>query len=371
MANRAPVANGSRSGTQKRTAPNRTAQRAEGVTRKPPARKPAPAALPMPERPREHNLPEQRQPEPRRPAPQPAPPLARGTRVVGGLRSAGATVRGAFAGHAVPATLIGGGLAWLLLESAPGRQRVAAAGRRIEESDLLGRARETLEEVSDRVNDAAGSVKQSLTAGAGRVGDSLSVVAGSLSGMTGSVRGGVARLGEYTQEGARTVGATLRDGASAVGAGTRRGYAYSRDGAMWAWQQHPLATGLATLAAGVAVGMLLPGTRRENDTLGSQSDAVSQRLRTAGRTLVKRGKQVVSSAADALKQEAAGEGLSAEEMARKVRRIAGHVQEATASAARREGLDPVSVLSESQPDEPRNAAAGGVEPDVTRVRPKQ
>jgi len=234
---------------------------------------------------------------------------------------------------------------------------------------LLGRARETFEDVSERVTDAAGSakdtLKESLIAGAGRVGETLSEAAE-------SVRDGTARLGEYTQEGARAVGSRLREGAAAVGEGARRGYEYSREGAAQAWHQHPLTTGLAILAAGVAVGMLLPGTRRENDMLGEQSDAVSQRVRKAGRTLVERGKQVVSTAAEALKQEAEGEGLGTEEVARKVRRIADHVQEATVSAARRVRLNPVSVLSESQPEEPAEspAAADGGQ-NGTRARRKK
>ena len=283
-------------------------------------------------------------------------PQTRVQRVAGTLKEAGSTVGGAIAGHAVPAALIGAGLAWLLLESGPAQRRLAAAARRIEESELLGRARETFGEVSERVGDRAESLKESFresfNAGAERAGETWA-------GAAESVREGASRLGEYTQDGARAVRDTLRTGATTVGEGARQAYEYSRQGAAKAWRQHPLSTGLAALAAGVAVGMLLPGTRREDETLGETSDAVSRRVRAAGRTLVERGKQVASTAAEALRREAEGEGLGASEVTRKVRRIAHHVKEATVSASRRARLDPASVLAEAKESEqPASRPAG-------------
>lgn len=281
--------------------------------------------------------------EERRPA---APPraLTRGQRLTGTIQDAREAVTGVVAEYPVPATLIGAGLAWLLLG---GRVRSAAerAASVAAESELLERARDRFEEVSEQVAEglsgAAGSVRDALTSGVGE----------SLSSAAGAVREGTSRLGEYAQQGARAVGSTVREGASIVGERARRGYDYSRQGVSTAWQQHPLTSGLALLAAGVAVGMLLPATRRENALMGRQADAVGRRVKSATRTLGQRGKKVVSTVASALRQEAEGEGLGVEQVARKVRRIAGHLQETTVNAAKRERLDPVSVLTESDEDD--------------------
>ena len=361
MATETTTPNGSRSDSS--NGRGNSGRRADGAAKKPAAaRKRAPASRASAEPLIELEIVEQEQPV--------ELPRTRGARVAGALKEAGSAVGEAVAGHAVPAALIGAGLAWLLLESSPAKRRMYAAARRIEESELLGRARETFDEVSERVSGRAESVKESVkdtfTDGATRGREMLS-------GAAEAAREGASRLGESAQEGVRAVGSRLREGASAVGEGARRGYDLSREGATRAWQEHPMATGLAAMAAGVALGRLLPRTRRENDTLGPQSDAVSQRLRTAGRELVERGRQVVSSATDALKEEAEGEGLGPQEVARKVRRIAGHVQEATATAARRVRLDPVSVLADVQADAPETAStdAAGERNGSTRPRRKK
>lgn len=268
------------------------------------------------------------------PPPLPRAAMTRRQRLTGTLetagdavRSAGNSVGGAVAENPVPVALIGAGLAWLLLGN---RVRTAAeqAASAAAESELLDRARERFGEVSERVSSGIGEAAESISSAAD------------------AVRNGTSRLGEYAQDGARAVGSGVR----VVGEQARRGYEYSRQGVSTAWEEHPLTSGLALLAAGVAVGLLLPATRRENAVMGRQADAVGRRVKTATRVLGQRGRKVASTVATALKEEVEGEGLGVEQVARKVRRIAGHLQEATVSAAKREGLDPATVLSESAPD---------------------
>src|SRR4051794_28415169 len=193
----------------------------------------------------------------------PAAALTRGQRVTQRLSDASETVRelggsvtGAVAANPVPAALIGAGVAWLLF----GNRVRGAAGYLAEaasDSELLERAREQFEEVSERVSsrlsEAAGSMKDALAGGTQNIGESLGTAAG-------AVREGAGRLGEYAADGARAVGSTLGTGAAAVGQQARRGYDYSRQGVSSAWHEHPLTSGLALLAAGVAIGMFLPAT---------------------------------------------------------------------------------------------------------------
>jgi hypothetical protein len=206
-----------------------------------------------------------------------------GRRVAETLKTAGSTVRGSVAGHPVPAVLIGAGLAWLLLESrlsgaSSDRGFLAAARRRYEES-AAGAA--------EGVESALGSAKESLVDGA----EAVVEFAG--------------RLGEYAQRGASAVGSTLREGASTVGEGARKGYESSKRAVGNVWEEHPLTSGLALLAAGVTLGMLLPSTRREDDMMGSQSDSLTRRIKEAGASLLQRGEQVVSSVGGVLTGDSA------------------------------------------------------------------
>jgi hypothetical protein len=252
------------------------------------------------------------------------------------IRAAGDTVTQAVAANPVPLALISAGMAWLLFGNRV-RSTAESISAAAAESELLDRARERFEDVSSRVNqrltDAAASAKDA-------VGESLG-------GAAGAVRKSTNRLGQYTQESARAVGSTLNAGASAIGQTAKRGYEYSREGVANAWQHHPLTSGLTVLAAGVAIGMLLPGTVRENGLLGKQSDAVARRVKSATQTLSKRGKKVLKSVTQSIQKEAEGEGLAVAEVARKVRRIAGHVQEATVNAVKREQLNPIRASRKS------------------------
>jgi len=294
---------------------------------------------------------------PARRSPKAAPPT-RAARLVGGLKGAGSAVRDTVSDNPVPAVLIGTGLAWLLVArsadslASSSSASSSADGGGDDEATVLGRARKTYREVSERY--AEGIVKDAFVAGVGKVGETLS-------GAAQSVRGGAARVGEYTQEGARAVGGKLREGAAAVGATARKGVEYTREGATTAWDQHPLATGLAAFATGVAVGMFLPGTWRENDIMGRQSDSLSQRVRSAAGTYFRQGKEAAQSTADALKHEVEDEGLAPEQVVRKVRRIAGHVQEAAVGAVRSGGGPRAASRSSSSGGGKRNGsrARGG------------
>jgi hypothetical protein len=185
------------------------------------------------------------------------------------VKTAGSAVRGQITGHPVPAALLGAGLAWLLLE---GRlSGIVGAGER---EGLLEHARRRYEEAAataaDSIGSAMHSAKESLVGGAETVRDGVVEIGG--------------RIGEYAQR-----------GAAAVGEGARHGYESSRRAVGNAWDEHPLASGLALLAAGVTLGMLLPAVTGENDILGRASDSLTRRAKQAGATLAQRGEQIVSS----------------------------------------------------------------------------
>ena len=339
-----PTASNGTSKSKGRTAAGRAARRSDGATRQAAAARPRAGTA-------GRSAPPELVEGPDVAGLLPAPPLTRGARLIDGVKGAGSVVTGVISEHPLPVALIGAGISWLLLERRV-TSGVAALSRHVEESGVMERAREAFEDASERATAAAGSLSDALAARVREAGETFAEAAESL-------RERAARVGESTVEGAQAAGARLRQGATVVGESARRGLEYGRESAAGAWEQHPLVTGLAALTAGVAVGLLLPGTRRENDIMGRQSDALSRRIRTAGGTLIERGRKVASTAAEALRQEAEGEGLGPQEVVRKVRRIADHVQEATRTAARRERLDPASVISEARDAAPEDLDVAG------------
>jgi len=121
--------------------------------------------------------------------------------------------------HPVPAAMIGAGVAWLLVET---------LGRR---SQMLQRAGQSLADTASAAKRRASDVAESVTEG-------------------------VSSAAEYAQEGISNVG-------QAVGERAKRGYEYGQEAVTQSWEKHPLAMGVATLAAGLTAGLLLPrGNRR-------------------------------------------------------------------------------------------------------------
>lgn len=235
-----------------------------------------------------------------------ATPVARlrtGITAVGrGLTTTGTRAVETVTANPVPAILIGAGLAWLLADR---------VGRR---SQFLSRAGETIEDV------------------AGRVGSTLSETAETVKeGVTGAaetVRERAGRIGEVAQTGLSAVRETLRAGATAVGQGAKRTIESGRQAVAETWTNHPLSMGLATLAAGLAAGLLLPRTRREQEMMGPRAAQVAQRVRTTGREMMQRGKQAASAAVDATTREARRVGLAPQELGRKLKRVATSAREA-------------------------------------------
>ena len=140
----------------------------------------------------------------------------RGHAAVDSIKSAGShaieSVGASVTAHPIPVTLIGVGLAWLLLER---------RGIRPTESRLLARS--------------------------GR-----------------AIGNAVGRAAETVGEGASYVGESVSDATSAVGDAAANGLEYSRN----LWHRHPIALSAAVLSAGIAAGMLLPSTASERESGG-------------------------------------------------------------------------------------------------------
>ena len=158
----------------------------------------------------------------------------RGRGAVDSIKSAGSRAVESVGEHPIPAALIGAGLAWLLLES---------RGIRPTEVPIVERSKEALNTVGHTVADAVGTAAS-------------------------SVKEGALTLGEYAGNAASAVGETATSG---IGAG--------KEAIGNLWDRHPLAMSAAILSAGIAAGMLLPGTKREANMMGNAAGSLADKAR--------------------------------------------------------------------------------------------
>lgn len=224
----------------------------------------------------------------------------------GAAKDAGVTVMEMIRQNPLPAALIGIGVAWLWAGQRSQRMaeerhqrwstqyaspydeanwgnedRPIAGERRPAARGALGSARETIGNVQDGVSRAAGQAQERVGEMAGRVQESVSDAAEHLSDRVGAMR--------------------------------RQASSYSRE---WAAncqtmiEERPLAVGAMALGLGAAVGMLVPGTYRENRIMGEARDQLVGKVQDKAEDLASRAQIVAEGAIDTAKQVARDEGLT-------------------------------------------------------------
>lgn len=96
-------------------------------------------------------------------------------------------------------------------------------------------------------------------------------------------------------------------------------------------KQNPLGLAIGGMAVGFIAGLLLPGTRIENEKLGEASDQVIDQMKETGQEALEHGKQVAQDTLDSAKEAAAKSGkehgnevaASVKETAREVAPVGG------------------------------------------------
>jgi ElaB/YqjD/DUF883 family membrane-anchored ribosome-binding protein len=142
------------------------------------------------------------------------------------------------------------------------------------------------------VGDFAGSAQETVGNAAGRTLDTVSSVAGQARAQVGHVAGRVANrasdLGDQVQQGARQMQDQYRQ----------------------AVRENPLAVGAVALAAGAAVGLMLPSTHTEDRWMGETRENLVQAAETAARGTIEKVQQVAGEAGRAARKEAEYQGLT-------------------------------------------------------------
>lgn len=203
-------------------------------------------------------------------------------------RVAGHGVQDFVATHAIPLTLAGVGLGWLMVSlSHQRRVRVDSyyseggyGGEDYLERDYRGvrhgRHRGYLAEARERVGEVTQRASYTLQEGRERLVNRVHDVEGQVVERAGELRSQVVRGASQLGHEAAELSHRAYDGIGRAGSRAYEGMGRAGHRAVEVSEQNPLATGLLALAAGVAAGFLLPPTRRENQLLGGTRDRLLQ-----------------------------------------------------------------------------------------------
>jgi hypothetical protein len=249
----------------------------------------------------------------------------RGSADGGAMRAFGHVVRS----HRAPAALIGLGLAWMAVErTGAGRSEEVAAG-------AGGPTGSDESSGMDRVKSGASSVLGSAGGKAQEVADRVAgkVKAGA-SGAAATVRGGVKE---------RMAGARER----AAGWRERAGERIRGDGSggwslRWSIDNQPLAAGAVTFGLGLAAGLIVPSTSKEDQLMGPAADAVKDEALRTTKDVAESAKSVAEDVAEAVKEEAREQDVPGrlKEAAEEIGRVA---KEEARERAGEEDIDPEGI----------------------------
>lgn len=142
-------------------------------------------------------------------------------------------------------------------------------------TDIAGKARE----MADSVADTARAAKDKVT---GAVSSAASSVRDTASSLADTTRQQVSHLSDEARYRARDAGDMLTN----------------------TFQENPLALGVAALAAGALIGLVLPGTRVESEYMGEARDQFVDKAKDVARETADKVQRVTEEAGKTLKQEA-------------------------------------------------------------------
>jgi hypothetical protein len=132
------------------------------------------------------------------------------------------------------------------------------------------------------------------------------------------------------------VGSALGSSGGAIRRGAQSGFQRGRQAADQNWQSRPLLMCGVALAIGAAAGFMLPRTRQENRLMGKAAAKVTGRMKKVVTESFSQGRsmagKVVHKAVSATAKEAEREGLTADRLSKKVKRLVSHVREAVSDA---------------------------------------
>lgn len=242
----------------------------------------------------------------------------------------------------LPSLLIGFGLVWMITE---------AASKDDEETGSIAGGNSPYKGAHSNEGGTPSSypdeyLEEQKEIGIGHVGglaekakNKLGEAKEAVSGVAGSVKEKVAAMGESATQTAEGLGRGAQDvyeqgrsTAAKVGRNIERGYHSTTEQVENAMEEYPLAVGIGFAALGALIGVLLPGTRREDELLGEQSDKLVKATKEKGEELLQRGKAVAQRVTEGAVEEARQQGLTPETVGERISEFAGKVGEVVQKA---------------------------------------
>jgi len=287
--------------------------------------------------------------------------------------------------HPFPATMIGVGLGWMLVERSRSTDTVDRSGwgsrgygyRGYRASDSYDSGYSAYDEYDEdlssgrlasaasTVKDAAGNAVDTVKDAAGNAVETVKDAASSAYEKVGEVTGTVKEKASELSDQARQRATQLKNKATFQ---TRR----AKKGFWQMMEENPLAVGAATLALGVIAGFSLPSTEKEDELLGETRDQFLDTVKETGHEVLEKGKHVAETALDTVKHEAEAQGLTADNLADKVKAVGREAKNAVADEAKKQNLTLDANPSENKPadnNKPAGTQAGAQTGTQTANKP--
>ncbi len=198
----------------------------------------------------------------------------------------------------VPATLIGVGLAWLMMSGRSGSARPSDFSRSRDYGKFGSTA--SSDKVAERMSQSSGSDDES--------GGAVSSARDKVSGAAHWAGSGVASMTDQGQDRSQQ----LSQGASRMGAAGRQQAERAKSVFDRMINEQPLVLGAIGVAVGAMLAAGLPETQAENEMMGEKRDELMSRAKEKGQEQLGKARQVAESARDAAQQQAEREGVTGE-----------------------------------------------------------
>lgn len=118
-----------------------------------------------------------------------------------------------------------------------------------------------------------------------------------------AMRHRLGEAGDNVREQAERVREGARERAVRVREGTMQSVEQARDGLGTLLYEQPLLIGALGVAAGAALGAMLPATRQEDEVMGEASDQLGESVKQQMHLQLRKGKRAAEAAGDAVREE--------------------------------------------------------------------
>jgi gas vesicle protein len=256
----------------------------------------------------------------------------------------------------MPAALAAAGIAWLVtaaIKDRRNRETITPYGgdvgsTRFEEThgpswrerasmgahEAAARAREAAVSARERTGELGHQVSERAGDIAHRARESASDLGHRITDTAHHAREKAADIGHRVSDAASDLACAVKEKQAIAAEKLRSGASHARESAEHTFYEHPLTTGAAAIALGIAAGLAIPSTRREREMMGRRRDELLHGAREYGEELMDRGKHVAKAAV------AAGQDAA--------REAGEEVKEAVKDEARRQHLTPGEIREEAK-----------------------